>query len=99
MFAIPFSAPWAPTPASARLTALPPPGLWPLRTADEQTEVCKVFNLPHDVVEKYVQFGERSRLVVARFVADAALPLSGNTFNLLHVSVFFLNSETQGSFS
>ena len=33
-----------------------------MRTAEEQTEVSKVYNLPHDVVEKYVQFGP-SRLL------------------------------------
>ncbi|KAL8689434.1 MAG: hypothetical protein Q9218_004894 [Villophora microphyllina] len=33
-------------------------GLWPLRTPKEVEEVCKVYNLPVDVVARYVQFGE-----------------------------------------
>ncbi|KAI4100361.1 MAG: hypothetical protein LQ339_005534 [Xanthoria mediterranea] len=33
-------------------------GLWPMRTAKEVEEVCKVYNLPVEVVAKYVQFGE-----------------------------------------
>lgn len=29
-------------------------GLWPMRTKEEQKEVCSAFNLPKDIVEKYV---------------------------------------------
>jgi alpha-1,3-glucan synthase len=32
-------------------------GLWPMRTKQEQEEICKVFNLSQKVVEKYIQFG------------------------------------------
>lgn len=32
-------------------------GLWPMRTPDETKEVCEVFNLPMEVVKKYVQYG------------------------------------------
>jgi alpha-1,3-glucan synthase len=32
-------------------------GLWPMRTKQEQEEICKVFNLSQKVIEKYVQFG------------------------------------------
>ncbi|KAL9049938.1 MAG: hypothetical protein Q9162_006938 [Coniocarpon cinnabarinum] len=40
-------------------------GLWPLRTASEKTELCDVFNLPRNVLEKYVQFGEVFNLLHA----------------------------------
>lgn len=40
-------------------------GLWPIRTKEEQQEVCKAFNLSVDVVEKYVQFGEVFNLLHA----------------------------------
>ncbi|KAL8840879.1 MAG: hypothetical protein Q9170_001143 [Blastenia crenularia] len=33
-------------------------GLWPMRTPKEVEEVCKVYNLPVEVVARYVQFGE-----------------------------------------
>ncbi|KAL8672680.1 MAG: hypothetical protein Q9168_002864 [Polycauliona sp. 1 TL-2023] len=33
-------------------------GLWPMRTVKEAEEVCKVYNLPMEVVARYVQFGE-----------------------------------------
>ncbi|KAL8647173.1 MAG: hypothetical protein Q9226_006541, partial [Calogaya cf. arnoldii] len=33
-------------------------GLWPMRTIKEVEEVCKVYNLPVEVVARYVQFGE-----------------------------------------
>jgi alpha-1,3-glucan synthase len=32
-------------------------GLWPMRTKKEQEEICKAFNLSHDIVERYIQFG------------------------------------------
>jgi alpha-1,3-glucan synthase len=32
-------------------------GLWPMRTKQEQEEICKAFNLSQKIVEKYVQFG------------------------------------------
>ena len=32
-------------------------GLWPMRTSLEFEEVCKIYNLPADVVRRYVQFG------------------------------------------
>lgn len=40
-------------------------GLWPMRTVEERSEVCKVFNLDAAVVEKYVQFGEVFNLLHA----------------------------------
>ena len=40
-------------------------GLWPMRTMDERAEVCNIFNLPHDVVRKYVQFGSVFNLLHA----------------------------------
>ncbi|KAL8283489.1 hypothetical protein RQP46_005592 [Phenoliferia psychrophenolica] len=40
-------------------------GLWPLRTEQEQAEVSKVYNLPRDVVERYVQFGNTFNLLHA----------------------------------
>ena len=33
-------------------------GMWPLRNQKEMIEICRVFNLPEEVVRKYVQFGE-----------------------------------------
>ena len=33
-------------------------GLWPMRTASEFDEVCKIYNLQPNVVKRYVQFGE-----------------------------------------
>jgi alpha-1,3-glucan synthase len=32
-------------------------GMWPMRTLEEQKEVYDVFNLPPDVVKRYVQYG------------------------------------------
>lgn len=32
-------------------------GLWPMRTKQEQEEICKAFNLNQDTVESYIQFG------------------------------------------
>lgn len=40
-------------------------GLWPLRTDKEMDEICRVFNLPEDIVKKYVQFGEVFNLLHA----------------------------------
>ena len=40
-------------------------GLWPLRNQKEMDEICKVFNLPEEVVRKYVQFGEVFNLLHA----------------------------------
>ncbi|EXJ83816.1 alpha-1,3-glucan synthase [Capronia coronata CBS 617.96] len=40
-------------------------GLWPMRTRKEREEVCSVFNLSPDVVQKYVQFGEVFNLLHA----------------------------------
>ncbi|KAK4539476.1 hypothetical protein LTR36_010912 [Oleoguttula mirabilis] len=40
-------------------------GLWPMRTKEEQEEVCKAFNLSKEIVEKYVQFGEVFNLLHA----------------------------------
>jgi alpha-1,3-glucan synthase len=40
-------------------------GLWPLRTPEEQKEVCEVFNLPLNVVKEYVQFGSVFNLLHA----------------------------------
>ncbi|KAF2163334.1 glycosyltransferase family 5 protein [Zasmidium cellare ATCC 36951] len=40
-------------------------GLWPMRNPREVEEICSVFNLPHKVVERYVQFGEVFNLLHA----------------------------------
>ncbi|KAK3670004.1 Cell wall alpha-1,3-glucan synthase ags1 [Recurvomyces mirabilis] len=40
-------------------------GLWPMRNKKEREEVSSVFNLPPDVVEEYVQFGEIFNLLHA----------------------------------
>jgi alpha-1,3-glucan synthase len=40
-------------------------GLWPMRTKKERDEVCSVFNLSQDVVQRYVQFGEVFNLLHA----------------------------------
>ena len=40
-------------------------GLWPMRNALETQEVCEVYNLPPEVVQKYVQFGEVFNLLHA----------------------------------
>ncbi|KIY53580.1 glycoside hydrolase family 13/glycosyltransferase family 5 protein [Fistulina hepatica ATCC 64428] len=40
-------------------------GLWPLRTKAEMKEVCSAFNLPKEVCEKYVQFGNTFNLLHA----------------------------------
>ena len=40
-------------------------GLWPMRTAQEHDEVCRVYNLDPAVVRKYVQFGEVFNLLHA----------------------------------
>lgn len=40
-------------------------GLWPMRTPEEQKEVCDVFNLPPDVVKEYVQYGSVFNLLHA----------------------------------
>ncbi|TVY41175.1 Cell wall alpha-1,3-glucan synthase, partial [Lachnellula occidentalis] len=40
-------------------------GLWPLRNNKEFEEVCAVYNLPQDVVRKYVQFGDVFNLLHA----------------------------------
>ncbi|CAG7931725.1 unnamed protein product [Penicillium olsonii] len=33
-------------------------GLWPMKTPQQNQEVCRVFNLDYALVKKYVQFGE-----------------------------------------
>jgi alpha-1,3-glucan synthase len=33
-------------------------GLWPLKTQKDMDEICKVFNLPENLVREFVQFGE-----------------------------------------
>lgn len=40
-------------------------GLWPIRTTEEQEEVCKTFNLSVEIVQKYIQFGEVFNLLHA----------------------------------
>jgi len=40
-------------------------GLWPMRNKKERDEVCSVFNLPQDIVQRYVQFGEVFNLLHA----------------------------------
>jgi alpha-1,3-glucan synthase len=40
-------------------------GMWSLKTNAEMEEICQVYNLPREVVEKYVQFGEVFNLLHA----------------------------------
>lgn len=40
-------------------------GLWPMRTSKECTEICEVFNLTPDIVQRFVQFGEIFNLLHA----------------------------------
>ena len=40
-------------------------GLWAMRTPSEFNEVCQIYNLPPDVVRRYVQFGEVFNLLHA----------------------------------
>ncbi|KAI9766186.1 MAG: Cell wall alpha-1,3-glucan synthase ags1 [Geoglossum simile] len=40
-------------------------GLWPMRNSKEKDEVCSVFNLDMEVVQKYVQFGDVFNLLHA----------------------------------
>ncbi|KAI1850190.1 hypothetical protein JX265_013469 [Neoarthrinium moseri] len=40
-------------------------GLWPIRNATEMHEITQVFNLPKDIVKRYVQFGEVFNLLHA----------------------------------
>ena len=40
-------------------------GLWPMRTAQEKNEVCSIYNLDPEVVERYVQFGDVFNLLHA----------------------------------
>lgn len=40
-------------------------GLWPMRTKREREEVCSVFNLSSELVQRYVQFGEVFNLLHA----------------------------------
>ncbi|KAI1614097.1 hypothetical protein EDD36DRAFT_417944 [Exophiala viscosa] len=40
-------------------------GLWPMRTKQEREEVCSVFNLSTELVQRYVQFGEVFNLLHA----------------------------------
>lgn len=40
-------------------------GMWPMRTPEEQKEVCDVFGLPMDVVKTYVQYGSVFNLLHA----------------------------------
>lgn len=40
-------------------------GLWPMRNLQESSEVCRVYNLDPDIVQKYVQFGEVFNLLHA----------------------------------
>ncbi|ORY61497.1 alpha amylase [Pseudomassariella vexata] len=40
-------------------------GLWPMRTPEEQREVCDVFGLPMDIVKEYVQYGSVFNLLHA----------------------------------
>ncbi|KAH6637311.1 glycosyltransferase family 5 protein [Chaetomium tenue] len=40
-------------------------GMWPMRTPEEQKEVCEVFNLPPEVVKDYVQYGSVFNLLHA----------------------------------
>lgn len=58
-------------------------GLWPMRTKQEQAEVCKAFNLSKEIVEKYVQFGEVSNDVLKVGMAISNISASGNVAGLL----------------
>lgn len=40
-------------------------GLWPMRTPEETKEVCDVFNLPMEIVKRYVQYGSVFNLLHA----------------------------------
>lgn len=40
-------------------------GLWPIRNPQEMEEISQVFNLPVDVIQAYVQFGEIFNLLHA----------------------------------
>ncbi|KAL1865860.1 Cell wall alpha-1,3-glucan synthase ags1 [Diaporthe australafricana] len=40
-------------------------GMWPMRTSEENKEVCSVFNLDQEVVKQYVQFGSVFNLLHA----------------------------------
>jgi alpha-1,3-glucan synthase len=40
-------------------------GLWPMRTPEERTEVCSVFNLDEHIVARYIQFGSVFNLLHA----------------------------------
>lgn len=40
-------------------------GLWPMRSTEENKEVCSVFNLDPEIVKKYVQFGSVFNLLHA----------------------------------
>lgn len=40
-------------------------GMWPLRTSSEMNDICQIFNLEKEVVQKYIQFGEVFNLLHA----------------------------------
>lgn len=58
-------------------------GLWPMRTKQEREEVCNIYNLPSDVVQQYVQFGEVFNLLHA---GASYLRIHQNGFGAVGVS-------------
>ncbi|RAL13908.1 alpha-1,3-glucan synthase [Aspergillus homomorphus CBS 101889] len=58
-------------------------GLWPMQTAQQIQEVCKVFNLDKAVVKKYVQFGDVFNLL---HCAANYLKIHQNGFGAVGVS-------------
>ena len=58
-------------------------GLWPMRTKHEREEVCNIYNLPSDVVQQYVQFGEVFNLLHA---GASYLRIHQNGFGAVGVS-------------
>lgn len=58
-------------------------GLWPMRTKQEREEVCNIYNLPPEVVQRYVQFGEVFNLLHA---GASYLRIHQNGFGAVGVS-------------
>ena len=58
-------------------------GMWPMRTPEEQKEVCEVFNLPPEVVKDYVTYGSVFNLLHA---AASYLRLHQRGFGAVGVS-------------
>jgi len=58
-------------------------GLWPIRTKKEREEVCNVFNLELETVQRYIQFGEVFNLLHA---GASYLRIHQNGFGAVGVS-------------